>query len=261
MGNLEIDLTGRSAVITGGSSGIGLAIAQQYSAAGADVAILARRSDVLEEASRSISANAGGKVVAVQCDMASAEQISAAYRQVMQAFGKIDIVVNNAGGGRRASLVEITDELWNLDIDIKLLGVVRLARLVWPQMQERGWGRFLSILAISAKAPAAGSAPTSVTRAAGLALMKVMAQEGAPHGILANALLIASISSSRRNREAGQAGLTLEQHIEERKRLPPLGRMGEPEEAAALACFLASDRAGYITGTAINVDGGMSPVT
>lgn len=224
------------------------------------MAILARRLDVLEEASHSIEARAGGKVVAVQCDMASAEQISAAYQQVMQAFGKIDIVVNNAGGGRRASLVEITDEAWELDIDIKLLGVVRLARLVWPQMQEQGWGRFLSILAISAKAPAAGSAPTSVTRAAGLALMKVMAQEGAPHGILANALLIASIRGSRRNQEAGQAGLSVEQLIQERQRMPPLGRLGEPEEAAALACFLASDRAGYITGAAINVDGGMSPV-
>jgi 3-oxoacyl-[acyl-carrier protein] reductase len=257
---MEVSLAGRSAIITGGSSGIGLAIASQYSSAGADVAILARRTDVLEEARRSMEANAGGRVIAVPCDMGNVEQISAAYRDIMHAFGKIDIVVNNAGGGRRAKFVDITDESWRLDFDIKLFGVVRLARLVWPQMQERRWGRFLSILAISARAPAANSAPTSVTRAAGLALMKVLANEGAPHGILSNALLIASIRSDRRSKEAGSAGLSVEQLVEARQRMPPIGRMGEPEDAASLACLLASERAAYITGTAINVDGGMSPV-
>ena len=113
---MEIRLTGRSAVITGGSSGIGLAVARQYSEAGADWRLLARRLDVLEEARRSIEASATGRVVAVQCDMSSEVQISTAYGQVMQAFGKVDIVVNNSGGGRRASFHEITDELWRVDI-------------------------------------------------------------------------------------------------------------------------------------------------
>jgi 3-oxoacyl-[acyl-carrier protein] reductase len=257
---MQVRLDGRTALITGGSQGIGLAIAKEFAEAGADVAILARRAEVLEEARRSMAAGDGRKVVAVQCDISNADHVAAAYGKVMDSLGRIDIVVNNAGGGRRGNLMAVSDEIWREDIDIKLFGVLRLARLVWPQMQDRRWGRFLNILAISAKAPGAGSAPTSVTRAAGMALMKVMASEGAPHNILSNALLIASIRSGRRDGEAEKAGLSVGQLIDKRQRMPPLGRLGEPEEAAALACFLVSDLGSYINGAAINVDGGMSPV-
>jgi NAD(P)-dependent dehydrogenase (short-subunit alcohol dehydrogenase family) len=127
-------------------------------------------------------------------------------------------------------------------------------------MTERRWGRVIHSLAISAKAPGGGSAPTSVTRAAGMALTKVLAGEGAPHNILVNALLVGSISSDQHVRGAARVGVPVEQFIAQRGKTMPMGRMGRAEEFANLACFLVSEQASYVTGTAINVDGGLSPV-
>ena len=154
--------------------------------------------------------------------------------------------------------------MWQADLDLKLFAAIRLTRLAWPQMQERRWGRVINVLNIGAKAPRAASAPTSVSRAAGMALTKVLAGEGAAHNILVNALLVGLIESDqwvRRHASQGQ-NETLEgfmQSLAQRSNVP-LGRMGRAEEFANAACFLASDAAGYITGTAINVDGGSSPV-
>jgi NAD(P)-dependent dehydrogenase (short-subunit alcohol dehydrogenase family) len=127
-------------------------------------------------------------------------------------------------------------------------------------MKARRWGRIINTLNIGAKAPRPRSAPTAITRAAGLALTKVLAGEGAPHNVLVNALLVGFIESDQHLRMAKQAGQTLEQYAKERAKDIPLGRTGRAEEFANLACFLVSDAGSYITGTAINVDGGRSPV-
>jgi 3-oxoacyl-[acyl-carrier protein] reductase len=259
---MEIRLDGRSALITGGSTGLGLAMATKFAAAGADVAILARRPDVLEEARRTIGATAKGRIVAVACDVTKPGDIGAAFGTVMGALGRIDILVNNAGTSRTGKFLEISDAVWQADLDLKLFAAIRLARLVLPQMSERRWGRILNVLAIVAKAPRAGSAPTSVSRAAGMALTKILAGEGAPHNVLVNALLVGSIVSDqivRRHRAEG-TNEALADYIRARGDGIPLGRMGEAEEFANLALFLASDAGSYVTGTAINVDGGMSPV-
>jgi NAD(P)-dependent dehydrogenase (short-subunit alcohol dehydrogenase family) len=180
-------------------------------------------------------------------------------------LGRIDIVVNNAGQSRTGAFESITDAIWQDDIDLKLFAAIRLTRLVWPQMKERKWGRVINVLNTGAKAPKANGAPTHVTRAAGMALTKVLAGEGAPHGILVNALLVGLIVSDQIAR--GHAALvakgqniSLEEHIARTGAPIPLGRMGKAEEFAAMACFLASEQGGYITGTASNVDGGASPV-
>jgi 3-oxoacyl-[acyl-carrier protein] reductase len=259
---MEIRLDGRTALITGGSKGLGLAIATKFAAAGADVAILARNSRTLADATRAIGAAAKGRVAAFACDVAQASDIRAAYHSVMNNFGKVDILVNNAGASQTGKFAEITDEIWQADLDLKLFAAIRLARLVLPQMSERRWGRILNVLAIVGKAPRAGSAPTSVSRAAGMALTKVLAGEGAPHNILVNALLVGSIVSDqivRRHRAEG-TNVALGDYIKGKGAGIPLGRMGEAEEFANVALFLASDAGSYVTGTAINVDGGMSPV-
>lgn len=259
---MEVRLDGRSAIITGGSRGLGLAMAMRFAASGCDVAILARRRPIIDEACRAVAATAVGRVAGFACDVANPDDLERAYRQVMDAFGKIDIVVNNAGESRAGAFESLTDETWQADIDQKLMAAIRLTRRVWPQMKERRWGRIINVLSIASKAPRAGGAPTGVTRAAGLALTKVLAGEGAPHNILVNALLVGSIFSDQivRRQQAQSDTVTLDEMAAELGRQIPLGRMGRPEEFASVACFLASDAASYVTGTAIPVDGGKAPV-
>jgi len=259
---MDIRLDGRSAIVTGGSKGLGLAIATRYAASGADVAILARNADALERARAAISEKGRGRVVAIACDVSKADEIERAYATAVRDLGKVDIVVNNAGTSQRGNFEEITDAVWQADLDLKLFAAIRLTRLAWPDMKARGFGRVINVLNTGAKAPQGTTAPTSVTRAAGMALTKVLSQEGAPHNILVNALLVGLIMSDQwvRRYEAGPKDGSLEEFARGMAKDIPLGRIGTAEEFANIACFLASDQASYVTGTAINVDGGRSPV-
>lgn len=262
---MKIDLTGRTALITGGSKGLGLAAAIEMARSGANVAIAARDGAVLEQACGQIrSAAPGAGVLAVRGDVGSAEDIQAIYAQTVERFGQIDILMNNAGRSNVGAFLDVSDAAWDEDLQLKLMATVRLTRLVWPGMIARRWGRVINVLNTYAKAPVAGSAPTSVTRAAQMALTKVLAGEGGPHNVLVNALLIGRIKSDqivRRHRDSGSP-LSLEAYMTQSAQQGgvPLGRMGEAQEFANIAVFLASDAGSYITGTAINVDGGMAPV-
>jgi 3-oxoacyl-[acyl-carrier protein] reductase len=257
---MEISLNGKAAIVTGGSKGLGLAVATRLAASGADVAILARGQQGLDAAEEVIVPLARGRIVPVSCDVSRADDIARGYEAVMKLLGRVDILVNNAGTSRTGKFVEITDAVWQEDFDLKLFAAIRLTRLVWRQMTERRWGRVINVLNIGAKAPRPGSAPTSVTRAAGMALTKVLAGEGAPFNVLVNAMLVGQIESDQWRRRADAAGRPMAELLAELGKDIPLGRVGHAEEFANLACFLASDAASYITGTAINVDGGRSPV-
>ncbi|MFT3818894.1 MAG: SDR family oxidoreductase [Rubrivivax sp.] len=262
---MQIDLSGRGALITGGSQGLGLATALNFAQSGADVAILARNRDKLEAAREQIAAHAPkARVLPLQCDVRDKAQIENAFAAAESALGKVDILVNNAGGFAAGTFVSITDEAWTSDLEVKLLAMVRMTRLAWPGMVQRRWGRVINVLNTLAKAPPAGTAPTSVTRAAQIALTKVLAQEGAPHNVLVNALLVGSIKSEgivHLHRNTGST-LPLNEFIDAfvQTMKIPLGRMGEADEFGKAACFLASDASSYITGTAINIDGGSCPV-
>jgi NAD(P)-dependent dehydrogenase (short-subunit alcohol dehydrogenase family) len=256
---MNISLAGRSAVVTGGSKGIGLAVATQFAASGADVAIVARGRPALDEAAMAIRSSAQAHVVAIQADVAVAADVTRVYNEAMAAFGKVDIIVNNAGTSRNGPFEALTDEIMQLDLAQKLFAAMRLTRLVWPQMKKRRWGRVINVLNIGAKAPRAMSYPTSISRAAGMALTKALAGEGAPHNVLVNALLVGLIESDQHFQRAARTGVELDDYLSKGSKAIPLGRYGKPEEFANLACFLASDAASYITGTAINVDGGSSP--
>ncbi len=259
---MEVRLDGRSAIITGSSKGLGLAMAKEFSASGADVAILARDPAGLAEAKAQVSAGAKGKVVTFQCDVSKADEINKTFAGVIDAFGKADILINNAGISRAMTLDKITDEVWQDDLDLKLFAAIRFCRLVWPGMQERKWGRIINVLNLGAKAPRAGGAPTAVSRAAGMALMKILSHEGAPHGILVNGMLVGLIDSdqhARRHRTTA-SNVPYDEFRAKMGANVPIGRIGKAEEFAAMACFLCSDLAGFTTGTAINMDGGASPV-
>ena len=258
---MNVSMKDRVAIVTGGSKGIGIAVARRFAESGARVAILARGADDLK-AAREQLAKDGLEVRDYVCDVAKAADISRTYEKVAADFGKVDVLVNNAGTSRAMAFETVTDEIWQEDLDLKLFAAIRLSRLVWPGMRERKWGRIINVLNVGAKAPPAASTPTSVSRAAGMALTKAMANEGGPHNILVNAMLVGLIVSDQwvKRHAAKAPGTDFEAFTRDLAKGVPLGRMGTAEEFANLACFLASEQGSYITGTAINVDGGRSPV-
>src|SRR5260370_33625611 len=167
---MEIRLDGRTAVVTGGSKGLGLAIAEEYAKSGADVTVLARDQGTLNEAKARIQAGAPGrKVAAISCDVSRAADIRRTYDQIISEFGKIDIFVNNAGQSTRGPSETITDEMCQADLDLKLFAQIRFCRLIFPPMKQRQWGRLISVLHVGAQAAGADNAPTSVSRAAQMA--------------------------------------------------------------------------------------------
>jgi NAD(P)-dependent dehydrogenase (short-subunit alcohol dehydrogenase family) len=259
---MEVRLDGRTAIITGASKGLGLAMAKEFAASGANVAILARTVDTLNQAVAIASDGAAGKVAGFACDVSLAGDIQTTFDAVIKTFGQVDILINNAGISRAMPSEQITDALWQADLDLKLFAAIRLSRLVWPGMKERKWGRIINVLNTGAKAPRANGAPTAVSRAAGMALMKVLAGEGAPHGILVNGMLVGLIDSDQHVRRHQREGsnVSYEEFRAKMGAAVPIGRVGKAEEFAAMACFLCSDLAGFTTGTAINMDGGASPV-
>lgn len=259
---MDVRLDDRTALITGGSLGLGAAMAESFCAAGAKVAILARRAEPLEATRSAVAESTGGDIRAYVCDVGNADQVSDCHERVAIELGPVDILVNNAGHAKAAPFEDITDAEWQADLELKLFAAIRLTRLVLPGMKERRWGRIINLLNTYAKAPAPGSAPTSVTRAAGMALTKVLAGEGAPHNVLVNALMIGRIESDqiRRAYDSKARDIDYQTFLAGAGKDLPMGRFGEAEECANLACFLASDAASYVTGCAINMDGGLSQV-
>jgi NAD(P)-dependent dehydrogenase (short-subunit alcohol dehydrogenase family) len=260
---MQIRLDNRVALITDGSKGLGRAMAESFVEAGAAVAIVARRQSELDLAKAEIAARfQGARIAAISADVSTAKGCAKAAETAAALLGPVDILVNNAGTSQRGPFMQVTDELWQNDLDLKLFAAIRLTRAFWPGMAARKWGRVINVLAIAAKAPAGETAPTAISRAAGMALTKVLSHEGAPHGILVNALLVGLIDSEQHQRAhaARNTGESYEAWIAKAGAALPLGRYGRAEEFANLATFLASDAASYVTGTAINVDGGRSPV-
>ncbi|NQV83628.1 MAG: SDR family oxidoreductase [Rhodospirillales bacterium] len=259
---MDIRLNGRNAFITGGSLGIGYAIAERFAKSGGNVAIVARRADVLDEARAAILKVADTKVIAISGDITDAGECQRIFAEAKDALGPIDILVNNAGSSQKGPFEEITDEIWQADIDLKLFAAIRFCRLALADMKSRRWGRIINVLNSGSKAPPAEGAPTAVTRAAGMAMTKAMASEFAPHNVLINSLHVGRIKSDQwvRRNDARGDGQSLDDFYAEMAKIIPMGRVGEAEEFANIACFLASDAGSYITGTAINVDGGMTPV-
>jgi 3-oxoacyl-[acyl-carrier protein] reductase len=262
---MDLGLAGKVAVVTGGSEGIGKAAAQSLAAEGAKVVICARRVEVLEAAAAEIQAATGGEVLAIPVDITQPEQVKALFEQTLAALGRIDILVNNAGTSSAHPFEEATTEIWEEDLQLKLFGAIHCIRAVLPHMKAQGSGRIINITTPGGKAPAARSVPTSVSRAAGIALTKALSKEYAAHNILVNTVCIGLIKSGQHHRRwekshATEPDLSLDAFYGMLGKNVPLGRVGEAHEAGDLIAFLASARASYITGTAVNVDGGTSAV-
>lgn len=261
---MEIDLTGRTALITGGSKGLGFATASRFVRSGANVAIIARNSQQLDSAVTQLRNLGDVKVQGFACDVRNAAEIEKTFACVEASFGQVDILINNAGEHAHGEFESLTDEAWQDDLDLKLFPVIRFARLALPGMKQRGWGRILNSVNVFAKAPRANTAPTCVSRAATMALTKALAGEVAPYNVLVNALVIGLIDSDQfaRSHQASGSELSYEEFLKQiaTRQGAPMQRVGRAEEFANLACFLASDHGSFITGAAINIDGGMCPV-
>ena len=256
---MKLNLQGKVAIVTGGTQGIGRATAEMFAAEGASVVIVARGSERLDAVVAAIH-KAGGKAVGVQADMSKEMDAARVIPEAVKAFGRVDILVNNAGTSNRGAFESVTDATWQADFDLKMFGAIRLIRQAIPEMRKQGGGRIVNITNIGAKQPQAASMPTSVTRAAGLAMTKALSKEFAADKILVNTVCIGLIRAGQHETKAAKAGRDVEELYTEMGKAIPLGRVGFAEEVANVIVFLGSDAASYVTGTSVNLDGGTSGV-
>ena len=255
MDTLELGLKGKVAIITGGSEGLGKATAERFAKSGAKVAICARRADVLDATAKELE-KTGADVLAMSTDVTKNDQVEKLVNAVVGRWGGVDVLLNNAGTSQAASFLDVSDETWTYDWDLKVMGAIRFCKLVVPLMKKRGGGAIINVTTIGGKTPLAKALPTSMTRAAGINLTKSLSKEYAADQIRVNTICLGVVKSAQWTRRFKGGDVEAFYADMAKQRGVPLGRLGEAEEFADLVAFLASDRAKWITGTAVNFDGG-----
>jgi 3-oxoacyl-[acyl-carrier protein] reductase len=254
---MDLGLRGKAALVTAASKGMGRACAMGLAAEGARVLMCARTEADVQAAADEIRRTTGAEVLGMAADVTRAEDIAALGARAREAFGGVDIVIANSGGPPRGGLDQMTDEQWHQALDISLLSMVRLIRAVLPGMKARRWGRILTIQSTSVKQPVEGLLLSNAIRPGVAGLAKTLAPELGKHNVTINLVLPGRILTQRLLSGVKASGLSEEEYVKRAAADVPLGRVGTPEEFANAVVFLASERASYITGAVLQVDGGL----
>lgn len=252
---MDLHLDGKVVLITGGTDGLGAALAERLVEEGALVAVCGRDAGRLAATEQRLR-----DALVMRADVTRLADLEGFVEAAVSRWGRIDGLVNNAGKSAAGRIDQVPDEDWIADLDLKVLAAVRCTRLVVPHMAASGGGAIINVLNVGARAAGAASLPTTASRAAGLAITKAASRDLGGQGIRVNAVLIGLIASGQWRRRAAAAGQSEEELYAQMGQRIPLGRVGRAEEFADLAAYLLSDRSSYVTGSAINLDGGTSPV-
>lgn len=258
---MDLGLAGKVAIVTGSSDGIGYTTAHTLACEGARVVVCARRESRLAEARDKIERETGAETLAVQCDVRKLEDVQRLIGATRERFGTIHILVNNAGSVPAIKFSEVSDQQWYDSIERKLMGFLRVAREVVPEMQKSGWGRIVNVAGTAGWEPSNSAMAVGINNAAVINWTKSMSLQYASDGILVNTVAPGSIDTPRqasnRQRQADVTGASLEEIRQARVRDIPLRRLGKPQEVANVIAFLASEYSSYITGSCITIDGGV----
>jgi 3-oxoacyl-[acyl-carrier protein] reductase len=259
---MELGLKGRVAAVAAASRGLGRASAHALAAEGASVALCGRDEARVQEAAQAIARDTGARTLAVVADVSVGAQCRAFVERAASEFGRLDILVTNTGGPAPGSFNDVDDADWTRAFDVTLANVVNLIRAAVPHMRARRWGRIVNVASLSAKQPIEGLVLSNVFRPAIAGLSKTLAAELGPEGILVNTLCPGYTRTDRIEElarvRAAAAGTTPAEWIDGLTKTVPLGRIAEPEEFAAVVAFLCSERASYVNGVTLQVDGGAS---
>lgn len=257
---MELGLRNRVALVAASSKGLGRAVAEELAAEGCSLVLCARGEAALNATATRIGLQAGVPVLAIPADVAVPGEAARVAREGIAKFGRIDILLTNSGGPPPGPFESLTDEAWRAATALVLESVVAFTRAVLPGMKERRWGRILNVTSIAAKQPVDNLMLSNSIRGAVTGFARTLANEVAPFGVTVNNLLPGFTATERMVElsevTAAKEGTTPEQALKRFTASVPMGRMGEPREFAALAAFIASERASYITGQSLAVDGG-----
>jgi 3-oxoacyl-[acyl-carrier protein] reductase len=259
---MDLGLAGKTALVTGGSRGIGRAVAQTLAAEGVRVGICSRDAGALKRAASDIERAAGGHVEVLAGDLSRREEVSRVAAEALSRLGRLDILVNNAGAIKGGDFLTTPDEQWLDGWSLKLLGYIRMAREVLPHMQRQGGGRIVNVVGAAARNPAVTYMMGGTANAALINFTKALADLGARSKVLVTAVSPGPVKTERWDglvaQQAKAAGQSVDDYVRERSTELPLGRIARPEEVADVVCFLASERASFLTGITITVDGGIT---
>ncbi len=258
---MDLGLKGKVALVAGASQGMGKAAALGFAREGASVAICARGDAALKQAAEQIHQQSGGKVLPIVADMSKAEDIKKFVDQAAKQFGRVDVVVNNAGGPPPGEFMKFTDEDWESAFNLSFMSTMRMTREAVPHMRKVGGGKVINITSYAVKEPIAGLVLSNAVRSAVIGWAKTLSRELARDNILFNNVCPGRIDTDRAQKlnqaRADRLGRPVEEINKEMAAEVPLGRYGTAEETGDLIVFLGSDRASYITGTTIAIDGGL----